>query len=987
MGKIDTLHLNNVMSDNEPLYDLMPYKVKDILIISSLYDAYILENERLLREQIFGEYHQLNLTSAPRITHASSLKQGLGLLKVKSFDIIIVMRRLSDTNIFEIGTQIRAYDKRCYILLLLNNNSELYLFENRQKDLNEIDNIFVWNGDSKVFLAMIKYIEDKANAENDTRVSLARIILLVEDSIRYYSRLLPILYTQIMKQTQRIIAEECHDDMIKLLRMRARPKILLAKDYEDAVDKIDKYNDYLLCLISDVKFPKSGIHDEEAGYKLIKLLQARNADIPVLLQSSETKNIFMAQKLNADFMHKNSEQLEEKLTGFMLEYLGFGDFVFKTSKGLEIARAGSMEEFKKIIRDIPVESVVYHAGRNHFSSWLLARGEIQFAKELQPVKVNDFSSFADLKQYIIDTFEKVRVNSSRGRIIAFDESRLGSGSHIIRLSDGSLGGKGRGIAFINSLLQKLGTEPIVTGMDIMIPPTAIIGTDEFEKFMEKNSFSHDVLTEKDFSIIKQDFLHGELSQSIRDKLERFLSNSKYPIAVRSSGLFEDSFSFPFAGIYSTYLLPNNQGDPDMRLFALEQAIKLIYASMFSREAKAYFSAINYKMQEERMAIIIQKLIGHDYNGCFYPNISGTAKSYNFYPVSYIKMDDGFANIAVGLGKYVADGGSSYMFSPKHSRVDLMDVHDLLKNSQTEFFALDLHNNDFDLSRGEEATLKKLHIDEINEEFIFNCISVYDHQNDRIRISTKKDGPLIVNFSNILKYNSVPLAQTIDVLLGILEDAIGSAVEIEFAVDIDTKAGGQSPSFYILQIKPLLSGFEEIKNEMSLYDPDKLLLTSDKAVGNGIIKGIYDIVCIDFEKFDISKTREMAEELEKINADFHSKDKQYLLIGPGRWGTRDRWLGIPVSWPQISRAKVIVETGLKDFQVEASLGSHFFCNIISMNISYISVRHNKESNYLDFHYLSNAGALYRTEYFKIISLERPMAIIIDAKNGISRIYRD
>lgn len=970
--------------ENDSFYELMSYKIRDILLISSLYDAYILEHERLLSEQIFGEYHQLNLTSAPKITHASSLNRALEYLKNKHFDLVIVMRRLSDISIFEIGSKIRQFNDKCFIILLLNNNSEISLFEGKEEQLTEIDNIFVWNGDSKVFLAMIKYIEDKVNAVKDTKISMTRIILLVEDSIRYYSRFLPVLYTQIMKQTQRLITEENLDDMIKVLRMRARPKILLARDYESAIRIIDRYKEYLLCLVSDISFPREGEIDPEGGFNLIKYLRTLDSDIPAILQSSDISNKKKAKELHCSFMHKDSGLIDKELTEFMLNNLGFGDFIFKDADGNEIGRAGSMEEFKIKIKDIPRESVLYHAKRNHFSAWLLARGEIHYAKILQPVKVCDFQSPEKLKEYIIDIFNKIKIQKVRGRIIGFDESMLYEHSHIVKISDGSLGGKGRGLAFINSLLQKLETQKIIRNINIMIPKTAIIGTDEFEEFLSSNNLSIETLQYKDDKQLKEEFLKAELSPETIKRLKILLSNYDQPLAIRSSGLFEDSFSLPFAGVYSTYLLPNNEKDPNIRLKRVMDAIKLIYASVFSSSAKSYFKAVHYNIEDEKMAVIIQNIIGNRYEDVFYPHISGIAQSYNYYPVSYLKMDDGLAVMAVGLGKYVVEGEISFRFCPKFPKLDILDLKQILRNNQKSFYAVDLNKASADLIEGENITLKNLDIKDIHHDFINHCISIYDHENDRLDTSYNKKGERIVNFANMLKYRSYPLAETIELLLEVLKDAMGTPVEMEFALDISNK---QIADFYILQIKPLISNLEEMNTDLKNIRKEDLFILSEKAIGNGIADDIRDIICIDLDRFDIRYTIEMAKELESINDYFIKENRHYILIGPGRWGTRDRWLGIPVQWSQISQAKVIIEYNTRDFQVETSLGSHFFCNIISMNIGYFAIPYNKPPNFIDHEWLKERKSIRKTNYFLHYRFREPLRVIMDARKSVSVVYKE
>jgi len=986
MGNNVSLSGGAIWSDDKLLYDLMPFKIRDILLISSMYDAYILENERILSEQIFGEYHRLNLSSAPKITHASSLKTALSLLKRKSFDMAIVMRRLGDSSIYDIGEKIKEIDKKCCVMLLLNNNSELALLHGKMDKLEGIDNVFVWNGDSKVFLAMVKHMEDRVNAVSDTGISLVRIILLVEDSIRHYSRFLPVLYTQIIRQTQRLIAEENLDEMVKVLRMRARPKVLLGRSYEEAVKIIDAYRDYLLCLISDISFTRNGKEDESAGFKLISHLKGLDRNIPVLLQSSNPENRAVAMKLDSAFICKDSQHLERELADFMINNLGFGDFVFKNSLGKELARARTMADFKRIIRAVDIDSVLYHAGRNHFSAWLLARGEIHYAKILQPVKIWDFQKPEELRQYIIDIFEKAELQKTRGRIIRFDESVVDSHSHIIVLGEGSLGGKGRGLAFINSVLQKIESKKLFDRIDIKIPVTYILGTQEFESFIDSVGSSEDIFVSSDFEKLKTDFLNTSLSSEVCQKVNSLLSIINQPVAVRSSGLFEDSFSFPFAGIYDTYLLPNNVSGLEKRKTMVCDAIKLIYASVFSSSAKSYFEAINYKIHEEKMAVIIQKVAGRRYQNAFYPHISGIAQSYNYYPVSYLGMDDGIAIIAVGLGKYVVEGEKAFRFCPKYPDLDILGMDELVKDNQKEFYSLDMTAENVNLIEGEACTLKRIKIQNIQEKFIHDCVSVYDYQNNRIETAYKKEGPRIVNFANILKYNKIPLSRTIEILMDIIKDAMGTAVEMEFAVDLGDAQQKINPSFYILQVKPLLSNNEELRQTILSENREDIFIISDKSMGNGIIEDISDILFIDLEKFDRRNTEKIAKELERLNSFLIKEGRKYILIGPGRWGTRDKWLGIPVTWANISNAKVIVEISLKNFQVEASLGSHFFQNIISLNIGYCSVPCNSSSSYVDYSWLGKLIPFRRHKYLKHYRFKDPLKIIMDGRRQYCAVYK-
>ncbi|MFH1572603.1 MAG: PEP/pyruvate-binding domain-containing protein, partial [Acidobacteriota bacterium] len=568
-------------TDNDIYHDLMQFRVREILLVATIYDAFILEEEDRLSEKIFGEYYQLNLSSAPRITSVSFGEEALEILRYRFFDMVILTMRIDEISPFELSRKIREANPTIPILLLLNDNAEIPLVSERHEQPSHLDKVFVWNGDSKIFLAMIKYIEDKINVVKDTRIGLVRVILMVEDSIRYYSRYLPLLYSEIMKQTQRIIADEHLNEAKKLLRMRARPKVLMAESYEEAVQIIERYKDYLLCLISDITFPRNQVRDEEAGVALIHHVRGLLPGLPVLIQSSEPGNESTATALKASFMSKSAENLSRELTAFIFERLGFGDFVFRDRKGQPIARAQTMEQFRELLFSVPDESLIYHANRNNFSGWLMARGEIQIARELQPVKVSDFADTSGLRQHLISVYYAVQANRIRGRVLPFAENLLGESYPVLRLADGSLGGKGRGMAFLHLLIESCQLDRVIEGVNIRIPQTVVIGTEEYESFVAASGLSELFTREVGYHEAKERFLAGSLSPGLRDKLRRYLERTPRPLCVRSSGMFEDSLSQPFAGIYDTFLLPNNEPDIELRLEQVESAIKLVYASILS----------------------------------------------------------------------------------------------------------------------------------------------------------------------------------------------------------------------------------------------------------------------------------------------------------------------------------------------------------------------------------------------------------------------
>jgi len=973
-------------SDRDIYHDLMQVKVREILLVANLYDAFIIEQEGKFFEQVTGEYFQLNLSSAPRITGVSTPEEALEKLQEKHYDLVIVMMGIDKTTPIQLSRIIKQIYHNLPVFLLLNNNSDISLFEDGNKVINSIDKLFVWNGDSNVFLAMVKYLEDMLNVENDISIGLVRVILLVEDSAKYYSRYLPILYSIVIEQTRQLIEEVNTDELYKLLKMRARPKILLASSYEEAVDVFNRYKDYLLCVISDVKFEKEGLCNDEAGLSLVSYVKSQIPDLPTVLQSSDLENAQKAYELRTTFINKNSETLKQDLRSFINYFLGFGNFVYKDESGRkDIAVAKSMSEFQKHLKTIPENSLIYHAKKNHFSHWLMARGEIQIAKKIKPLKVEDFTSPGSLRDYLIDIVEQCIHDKKRGKVVNFEESAILDDSNIVRLAPGSLGGKGRGLAFINMLINNFDFNELVSDIRITSPRTSIIGAEEFERFIHSNDLYDKIYKETNYEHLKKLFFEGKLSDGLVKKLRSYLSVINKPLAIRSSSLFEDSLMQPFAGIFDTFLLPNNHPDLEVRLEQMMNAIKMVFASIFSPTAQAYFQAVNYKIEEEKMAIAIQEVVGNQYDNYFYPHISGVAQSYNFYPFSYMKPDEGFAVVAVGLGKYVVEGEKTYRFSPVHPQLEMYTPKELFKNSQVHYYAIDLSKKQLNFLEGEDVGLIKLEIDQAEKHgTLKHCASVYDISNERTIPGITQPGPRVLNFANILKYDYIPLAKSIEVILDIVSESMGTPIEMEFAIDLNKNKDGKA-SFYLLQIKPLIKNVNSADIKIDKIENERLLLYSDNGMGNGIINDLHDVIYIDIESFDNLKTEKMRVEIDELNSMMVKEGRKYILIGPGRWGTRDKFIGIPVAWSQISNAKIIVEVSLEDFPLDASLGSHFFHNVISMNVGYFSVKHNDLIDFINWEKLKEAKLVNQTKYFKHVRFEKPLEVIMDGKKKASLIY--
>jgi len=985
MENIDSVVLSSIYklrkSDRDIFQELMPTKVKEVLLLATLYDSYSIVREGQFTDKIFGEFLQLNLYTYPRFTSVNSEDEALRLIKTRDFEMVIIMVGVDKNIPVRAANALYKAKPQVPILLLVNNNGDLRYFQTSSAKIESIDRVFVWNGNSNVFLAMIKYIEDKKNVEEDTKNGSVRVILLIEDSIQYYSRYLPMLYTNIMTQTQNLVEDKSADELHKILKMRARPKVILVSNYEEALLIIDKYKDFLLSVISDVKFPRNGREDDEAGVDLLRYVNSiLRFPIPVLLQSHDVNNAQRAHDVGADFINKNSESLSLDIHNFIYKRLGFGNFVFKDTDGNPIMIARNLPEFQEMVRIVPDAALAYHGKRNSFSTWLMARGEINIAEQLLPFRFEDFDNTNDLRKFCLDVFEEVRSQKLRGSIIDFEPSLITGNRYVMRLSKGSLGGKGRGMAFMCNFIENIDFAQLIPEMNIRIPATAVIGASEFDKFLESNDIFEEIYSSNDNERIKGIFLESEFSEGLKERLLSYLEKMEKPLAIRSSGLFEDSLTQPFSGVYATYLIPNNHPNIDVRYEQLETAIKLVYASIFTESAMSYFDAVNYKIEEEKMAVIVQEVVGHQYNDHYYPSISGVAQSYNFYPVSYMEPEDGFAVAAIGLGMYVVGGENAYRFCPRYPQINALSDHDLVRDSQKEFYAIDMDHTQFDLANGgENAAIRKMKISSAEKDGVLqHCASVYDYENDCLIPGIDSPGRRIIDFANILKYKHVPLADTLNLLLKLFREAMGSPVEIEYAVDLESTENNLS-TFYLLQIKPLIRRDEQLTVDLGKIDPEKAIMYAKRGMGNGIVTGIKDIIFVNPDKFDKMKTREMAEEISHFNRKMDFLNKEYILIGPGRWGTRDPFTGIPVTWANISKARIIVEMGLKDFPLDGSLGSHFFHNVTSMNVGYFTIPYHSTDSSVNMEILNHTPIVEEGRFIKHICFENELKIILDGKN--------
>lgn len=970
-------------ADYEPqfsgFHDLMKFRVKEILLVSSLYDAFVLEEDGRLSERIFSEYVDLNLRFIPRIKRVSTAEHAFEVLKKKKFDLIITMTRIADMNPLEFGKRVKELEPDLPVILLTFENLDPRFLEKIRQE-RSIDNVFYWAGDTKILLAIIKYVEDKINVEEDCKAGV-QVILIIEDNPLFYSMFLPIIYTEIMTQTRNLISEGVND-LHRLLRMRARPKILLAETYEEAIEIYEANKQNLLGIISDIRFPRSGELDPNAGFILVQKVRSEVPDLPVLLQSNEDKYADMARGYGAFFLNKNSENLLSELRQFILWNFGFGDFVFRYPDGREIGRARNLMEFEKMIRLIPEESLEYHSVRNHISIWLRARTEFELANDIRPKKVSDFRNINELRNYIANAIRRLINKNQFGVVTDFGHSKLDLDNAFIRLGNGSLGGKGRGIAFMNALLAQTNFDEKYPRVKIKIPHTFAICTEVFEEFVEKNDLLNFAINVNDDLAIARKFKSCELPVAIVKDLRTLLEKVTYPLAVRSSSVLEDSPTMPFAGLYKTYMIPNNHPDINVRLRQLSDAIKLVYASVYYKAPKEYVRNTAYRIEEEKMGVIIQQLGGEKYGEHFYPVVSGVAQSYNYYPTSQLRPEDGIVHMALGLGKSVVDGEKIYRFSPAYpgKNQPYSSPAEFLKKSQSHFYALHLANTAVELDLDEEITLRQLDLSCAEEDGVLYFVgSSYSVNDQAIRDTLAHPGPRVVTFANILKYGIFPLSEILMDLLELGKKSFGTHVEIEFALNL-YREKRRLPSFLFLQIRPLVAGGESAEVVLDSIPQEEVFCASEHALGNGVYKELYDLVYVDPETFNSAQSRQIAREIEWINQQFIQENRNYVLIGFGRWGTADPWLGIPVKWDQVSQARVLVESSLDHFSVEPSQGSHFFHNLVSLRLGYLHINRFGDQEFIIWPWLKRQPIFRKTEHVCHVRFSSPVIVKIDGRSS-------
>lgn len=981
---------------DQTFHDLMPNRVREVLLVSSPYDAFILEEDGRLSDRIFSEYSELNLSNAPRITHAPSGASAMEMLNDRHFDLVLTMSRIPDTDVSAFGRRVKEGFPKMRVVLLVLTEADLGQFPGGL-DPAAIDHVFRWTGDASIMLAIIKLVEDSLNIAHDMETGV-RSLIVVEDSVRYYSSFLSLLYVELMKQSESLVAEGLND-LHRLLRMRARPKVLLARTYEEAVQLYDKYGSSVIALVSDVRFPHRGEEDPNAGYELVREVRQRDPSLAVLLQSAEPRSADRARELGTAHADKKSPNLLRDLRRFVSEALGFGDFIFRTPDGSEIARARHAFELEQMLRTVPAASIEYHASRNHFSHWLTARCMFSIAKKLRQWQMRDFGGTEAVRTFLIESLEEARRASAEGVITdeaSAPSTRHGLVAQFVRVGKGSIGGKARGLAFLSSLVARHQLAERFAGLDIRIPNSAVVATEEFDRFFEQHGILAGGRDSLSHAAVLERCMTARFSGELRQKLRRAVAAFEGPLAVRSSSMLEDSQLQPFAGIYATYMLPNNHPDPDERFGQLCRAVKAVWASTYSEEARGYIARTPYSIEEEKMAVLIQQVAGQTYGQRFYPHIAGVALSYNYYPIGPQKAEDGVAMIALGLGQTIVQGGTGISFSPSDPTVlpQFASTGDYLRHTQRTFAALDLTQIDVDFRAREGATRLYELGDAETDGTLALAGSVYSPDDDALRDDLMSRGPRVVTFHNVLKWDALPLAPALAELLRLVREGMGCAVEIEFALDAGdwgrTVKSGREPTLYVLQVRPQATPSLEGLVDVEGISPEQMLCRTNRSLGHGIVEGIRDVVFVKRSNLQATETPAVANQIGEINRKLVAEKRGYLLVGPGRWGSSDPRLGIPVKWSQIAGAKVIIETAFEDRVVEPSQGAHFFHNVTSFRIGYLTLaspdRILPDERALDEAWLAKQRVESETSEVTHVRLDVPLRVLLDGRKSRGAIIK-
>ena len=955
-------------------HELMPFKVQEILLVSSLYDAYIMEEDGSITTRLIHEYHGLNLSKAPKVTRVSTGEEALAALGTKKYDLVITMPYLAGMNAFNLGRQIKEINPTLPVVLLTHNLRSLFPLP-PDLERRSIDDVYLWCCEDDLLMAIIKNVEDHANVDNDTAKAMVRVIIYVEDSPDYRSLFLPAIYREVVRQTQAVL-DESINERHRLLRMRARPKILMAHSYEEALKLYETYKPFVFAVISDARFPQNGRVEGRAGERFLSLVRTEVPDLPLLMLSQEAENRRRAEEIPAVFIAKQSPDIHRELHHFFLTYLGFGDFVFRMPDGSPICSASNIVEFEWELSQVPDECLQYHALRNHFSNWMMARSEVRLARNLHRDFIGDINQIGAMRENIINKIRSLRRLMQQGVITVFNRNTYDSEiNEFVKIGDGPIGGKARGLAFMWGCLQQPESEDsVLTRYRVCIPRSLVVSAQGFDDFVSQNNlfFTSEMSDEH----IADLFLDARLPSWLRQELEAYIQLCPFPLSVRSSSLLEDGQFRPYAGLYSTYFLTNNHENFEERLTQLEAAVKMVYASTWFESPQAFSRGVGSGGRDDSMAVIIQELVGTDYNGRWYPAVSGVAQSHNYYPVQDMQPSEGIAHIALGVGKTVVEGERNLRFSPAHPQqlIQFSSVEDILENCQRQLYALDMNNRDC-LNRY-NANLTRYDVQDVAEDLPVGLLaSTYVPEEHRIR-DVNMAGVKILTFAQILKHSLYPLGDILSELLTIGRAGMGSEVEIEFAVKLGKTL--EESIFYLLQIRPMVTGGERADVGICDHEIEQSFIYSTQSLGHGRISTISDIIFVRPESFDPASTREIAREIGEVNRKLQAEGRNHLLIGPGRWGTNDHWLGIPVQWGDISAVQAIVEVRSHLLRADPSQGSHFFQNITSLGIPYLTVDEKNgeggiNGDRIDWDWLLNFPVNHDGKWVRHLRLDYPLTI--------------
>ena len=977
---LSKLKLNQLYFKDTSFVNLMTKRIFNVLLVANPYDAFMLEDDGRIDEKIFNEYMNLSLRYPPRFTQVSTEEETWRQLQNTKFDLVIVMPGTDNSDTFDIARTIKK--KYSDIpLVVLTPFSHGITARMEHEDLSIFEYVFCWLGNTDLLVSIIKLIEDKMNLEHDIKEVGVQMILLVEDSIRFYSSVLPNLYKFVLKQSQEFATEALNAHQ-RTLRMRGRPKIVLARSYEEAMHLYNRYEKNVLGVITDARFPREGIVDSMAGIKLMNEIRKRDPFMPLILQSSEVDNERYARRYEASFVDKNSKKMNVDLRDIVSEHFGFGDFIFRNPNTFEeVARVRNLKELQNIIFSIPKESLLYHISHNHVSRWLYSRAMFPPAEFLKQISWDEFQDIDAHRQIIFEAIVKYRKMKNQGVVAIFQRDRFDRYSNFARIGEGSLGGKGRGLAFIDNMVKRHVEFDEFENASVAIPKTVVLCTDIFDEFMDTNGLYQVALSDASDETILKAFLRARLPERLMEDFFAFFNVVKSQIAIRSSSLLEDSHYQPFAGIYSTYMIPYLEDKYEM-LRMLSDAIKGVYASVYYKDSKAYMQATSNVIDQEKMAVILQEVVGTQYGDRFYPSISGVARSLNYYPIGDEKAEEGTVSLALGLGKYIVDGGVTLRVCPYHPTQVLQtsELEIALRETQTQFYALDLKNDGHDFSLDDGFNLLKLSVREADKDGALQFIaSTYDPYDMVIRDGIYPGGRKVITFANILQHDVFPLAKILQLVQQYGQAEMRRPVEIEFAVLLNQAK--KTGTFYMLQIRPMVDVKADLSEDLNLISEDSLLLKSFNSLGHGVMEDIHDLVYVKTDGYSASNNPAIAYEIEKLNRKFLDEGKNYVLVGPGRWGSSDSWLGIPVKWPHISAARVIVEAGLTNYRVDPSQGTHFFQNLTSFGVGYFTINAYMNDGIYNQTYLNELKAVEETNFLRHIHFEKPIKVKMDGKKKI------